>query len=117
MYSVALQKSGERPVQISLKSKNRDDNSKENLNKDKDINNINMKIETPNPDNLKEECEKLQKENEKLNKELENVKSKMNVTDFENKYKTSDQKMSKINARFLWIIFLVSIFMGFFLTK
>lgn len=107
IYSVALQKSGERPVRISLKSRN----------KDNDINNINMNIETPSPNNLKEDCEKLQKENEKFNKELEEIKSKLNVIDFENKYKNSDQKTSKISAKFLGIILLVSIFIGFYLTK
>lgn len=107
IYSVALQKSGERPVRISLKSRN----------KDNDINNINMNIETPSPNNLKEDCEKLQKENEKFNKELEDIKSKLNVIDFENKYKNSDQKTSKISAKFLGIILLVSIFIGFYLTK
>lgn len=77
-------------------------------------NNINNNL-----NELKKECEQLKNQNEIFTKELNEIKLKeMNINN-ENKYKNllNEGNYSKINKRFILIILIGAIILGFFLTK
>jgi len=106
IYSNALGRSNERPSRIALK------NMKKNM---RDVN----KEETFNPMKLKDECEKLENDYNNYLKELNEIKQKINDLNAKNKYRyiVPDINFSSINKKMFFILFGVSFFLGFFLTK
>jgi hypothetical protein len=107
IYSNALSKSTERRSKLALKS-----NKKTKLRATKEN-------ETLDPEKLKEECERLQIEYDKNVKEFNSLKEKINVFTNKNKFRyvVPDVQSSRLSNKNLAILFGISFFLGFYLTK
>ena len=107
IYSNALSKSTERRSKLALKS-----NKKTKLRTIKEN-------ETLDPEKLKEECERLQIEYDKNVKEFNSLKEKINIFTNKNKFRyvVPDVQSSRLSNKNLAILFGISFFLGFYLTK